>query len=459
MSRLEKPMKKVSQFQADGKARVFAYLSLLTLIAGDTMFAEDYLRPSGIWFSWLALAAVSLAGAVYFFLKADWFRVIRQIPIELILLLALMIGSAPWSAYARDTVSGFALQLGVVAIALFFVAVFSWREIHSIFANAIRVIIFGSFLVEILASSSKGILAGLIPAAEPAWQQAVANAGHLFDGGRIQGILGNANLVAAWALIGVITFAIEIVIKKDSRWLAIASLVASISMIAVAKSAGIIFASVAVLLAAAVSLLAEGKDKATRHRYYRYAWSVAGVAVFFVLVFRRPVFEFLGKSPDMTHRSEIWRRVYSLISQRPLEGWGFTGVWVPGVKPYEGLVVINSENYYQAHNAYLDIWLQLGAVGAILFITLLARTFVKTWRLGVHHSNPLYLWPLLLLITQLVRGVTESRLLIQSAMMMLIIFAVKSFDPEELLEENTKTRKINQLDALRKRPITRVKLR
>ena len=63
MSRLEKLMKKVSQFQADGKARVFAYLSLLTLIAGDTMFAEDYLRPSGIWFSWLVLAAVSLAGA------------------------------------------------------------------------------------------------------------------------------------------------------------------------------------------------------------------------------------------------------------------------------------------------------------------------------------------------------------------------------------------------------------
>lgn len=452
-------MKKISEIRAGGQARVFAYLSLLSLIAGDSMFAEDYIRPSLIWFAWLSLALVSLAGALYFLFKADWFRVIRQIPIELTLLLALMIGSAPWSAYATDTISGFSLQLGVVAIALFFTAVFSWREIHSIFANAIRVIIFSSFLVELVASSSKGVLATLIPASEPQWQQAVANAGHLFDGGRIQGILGNANLVAAWALLGVITFAIEIVIKKDNRWISITSLVASISMIVVAKSAGIIFASVAVLLAASVSLLAEGKDKPTRHRYYRYAWSVAGVAVFFVLVFRRPVFEFLGKSPDMTHRSEIWRRVYSLISQRPLEGWGFTGVWVPGVKPYEGLVVINGESYYQAHNAYLDIWLQLGAVGAILFLTLLVRTFVKTWRLGVHHSNPLYLWPLLLLITQLVRGITESRLLIQSAMMMLILFAVKAFDPEELLEENTKTRKIKQLDALRKRPITRARLR
>lgn len=452
-------MKKVTGSKSGWQAKLFAYLSLLTLIAGDTMFAEDYIRPALIWFAWLALAIFCVSGAIFYFFKAEWLRVLRSVPIEFILLLALMIGSAPWSAYAADTVSGFAIQLGIVAIALFFVAVFSWREIHGIFANAIRVIIFGSFAIELIASTAKGSLAALIPASETSWQEAVAKAGHLFDGGRIQGILGNANLVAAWALMGVITFAIEIAIRKDRRWLSISSLVASISMIVVAKSAGIIFATVAVLLAAIVSLLAEGKDKQTRHRYYRYAWSVAGVAVFFVLVFRRLVFEFLGKSPDMTHRSEIWRRVYSLITQRPLEGWGFTGVWVPGARPYEGLVVINGESYYQAHNAYLDLWLQLGAVGLILFVVLLARTFVKTWRLGVHHSNPLYLWPLLLLITQLVRGVTESRLLIQSAMMMLILFAAKSYDPEELLEENSKTRKIKQLDSLRKRPITRARLR
>jgi len=43
--------------------------------------------------------------------------------------------------------------------------------------------------------------------------------------------------------------------------------------------------------------------------------------------------------------------------------------------------------------------------------------------------------------------------------MMLVLFAVKAYDPEELLEENTKTRKIKQLDALRKKPITRARLR
>jgi len=437
--------------------KLFGYLALLTLIAGDSLFAEDYIRPTTTWTLWLAATLIAVIGCLYFLFKADWRNTLRSIPIELTLLLALMIGSSPWSAYASDTISGFLIQMSIFVIGLFFVATFSWRELVIIFANSIRVIIFGSFLIELVASLSKGVLAELVPFQNENIRSALANSGHLFDGGRIQGLLGNANLVAAWALMGVVTFAIEITLEKRFRWFKIASLVASISMIVVAKSAGIIFATVAVILAATVSLIAEGKDKITRHLIYRIAWSVAGVAMFFVLVFRRAVFEFLGKSPDMTHRSDIWRRVLSLISQRPLEGWGFTGVWVPGVKPYQGLVVINGHSYYQAHNAYLDMWLQLGAVGLILFVILLTRTFVNTWRLGVHHSNALYLWPLLILVTQLLRGVTESRLLIQSAMLMLIIFAVKSSDPDAPLEENTKPPKRNQLEQLGKKPITKLK--
>jgi O-antigen ligase len=438
------------------QARSLAYLSLAVLIAGDSLFAEDYVRPNLAWTIWVIAALTSLIGATYFLIKSDWKRVVRQMPVELNLLLALMIGSSPWSAYAPETVSGFVIQIGITVIALFFAVTFSWRHILIVFANTIRVIVFGSFAVELFTSTFKGLLPKLISGVDPAIEVAFAQSGHLFDGGRIQGLLGNANLVSAWALIGVITFAIEFVVRKKTRALSVASLFAAVALIVVAKSAGIIFASAAVLVAGVVSLAAEGKDRATRHRYYRVAWSLAGIAMFLVLVFRRPVFEFLGKSPDMTHRSDIWRRVISLIEQRPLEGWGFTGVWVPGVRPYEGLVVINGEKYYQAHNAFLDMWLQLGAVGLILFIILLTRVFVKTWRLGVHHSSALYLWPLLLLVTQLVRGITESRLLIQSAMMMLILFAVKSYDPEELLEHNFKKPKREQFGRLSKRPITRM---
>ena len=441
--------KKIKMKKPSKLARSLAYLSLVVLISGDSLFGEDYIRANPVWLLWLAGAITAVSGSIYFLTQADWKRVVRQMPIELALLLVLMIASSTWSAYPLQTVSGFSIQIGVTLIALFFAATFTWRQILIIFANTIRGIVFGMLTI--------GIVSSILPVARLSLEQSSV----LLDFGLLRLMLGNPNLVsnnfvAAIALIGVITFAIEAAIKKKTRVLSLLSLVASVALIFVAKSAGMVFASIAVVLAATVSLAAEGKDKPTRHRYYRIAWSIAGVGVFLVLAFRKQVFEFLGKSPDMTHRLDIWKSVAELIELRPLEGWGFTGVWVPGVSPYEGLVIINGESYYQAHNAYLDVWLQLGAVGLILFVILLTRVFVKTWRLGVHHSNALYLWPLLLLVTQLVRGITESRLLIQSAMMMLILFAVKSHDPEELLEENFKKTKRKQLEQISPRPITRL---
>jgi hypothetical protein len=59
-------------------------------------------------------------------------------------------------------------------------------------------------------------------------------------------------------------------------------------------------------------------------------------------------------------------------------------------------------------------------------------------------------------MTQLVRGITESRFLIGSAMMLLILFAVKSYDPEKLLEENSKKPKRKQLEQISRGPITRL---
>ena len=445
--------------QVSKGATSIGYLSLMLLVLGDALFAQEYLYLSVHWLVWYFFAAVALVGAGYYFLKSDWKRVLRQVPIELTLLVTLMIGSVLWSNYPNQTLTSFLIQAGVILIALFYSAVFSWRAILNIFANTIRVVIFAALSYELMLSSLAVLAQTEIFGFDSNLFQIIRNIGQQPDGRTIDDLLLRNSFMGSWALMGLITFLVELVVKKSHKILTIFSIALSALTVALSGSAGVVFASVAVSLAAIVSLLAEGKDKATRHRYYRYAWALSGIAGFLVLTFRRPVFEFLGKSPDMTHRTDIWRSVFDLVTQRPLEGWGFTGVWVPGVEPYDGLIVINGIEYFQAHNSYLDMWLQLGAVGLILFLIVLTRTFIKTWRLGVHHSNPLYLWPLLILVTQLVRGITESRLLVQSAMMMLILFAVKAYDPEELLEKNTKTRKIKQLDSLRKRPITRARLR
>ncbi len=114
---------------------------------------------------------------------------------------------------------------------------------------------------------------------------------------------------------------------------------------------------------------------------------------------------------------------------------------MPGVEPYAGLVVINKVPYYQAHNAYLDVVLQLGLIGGAIFASLLLVTFIKIWRLAVRHTSALYLWPILVFVGILAQNLTESRMLIEIGWVMLTLFAIKANEPSDALEPKGKTPK------------------
>jgi O-antigen ligase len=343
-----------------------------------------------------------------------------------------------WSAYPAVSLLAVVSQIATTAFAIFLVALFSWRHLLRVFANVIRFILGASLIFEFIAAA---IVRGPIPpifknyegekppAAAFYWTQ-----GNLFEGDRIQGIVGNSNLLAFVAMLGVVIFCVEYAIIGTKRWISAICIIASLATILAAKSAGIGFAMVAVAVAAIVSIAAEGKDRDTRHKYYRVAWAFAGTVAVIVAFIRAQVFEFFGKSPDMTGRSGIWKLVLGLFEQRPFAGWGWTGHWMPGVKPFEGLVVIKNVPYYQAHNAYLDVAMQLGVVGAFLFAILLFITFVKLWRLAVRHTVALYLWPILTFMGLAVWSLTESRMLIEIGWVLLILLAVKVHEPEEMLE-------------------------
>ena len=428
----------------------FAYLGVFTLFAGDAV------RYSIGWLGWgVFLVALTISSFVLFFRSGKlglegpkvW---LSRVPALLYALLGWMLLSATWSDYSKITLLAVVAQVGTTLYGVFLAGMFSWRHLLRIFANVIRTIIFSSLIFEVYAAI-RGPIAPIFgnyegdtpPAPEYYWSRA-----NLFEGERIQGIVGNSNLLAYVAMVGLVIFAVEYSIIAGPRWLSVLGMSTSALALALAKSAGIGFAMAAIAAAAAVSIAAEGKDRDTRHRYYRMAWFTAGVAGFFVLVYRAQVFEFFGKSPDMTGRSGIWKAVLHLIAQKPNLGWGWISHWVPGVKPYDGLVVIKGVPYFQAHNAYLDMWLQVGSVGFALFVALLVVTFVKLWRLAVRHTSVLYLWPILVFVGILAQNLTESRMLIEIGWVFVSLFAVKANEPSEALEPKGRSPKRARLLAL-----------
>ena len=149
-----------------------------------------------------------------------------------------------------------------------------------------------------------------------------------------------------------------------------------------------------------------------------------------MIVFRDSLLALLGRSPDLTNRLDIWDTVIGLANQRPAFGWGWTGYWWPWVEPYQDLIVIKGVPYYQAHNAWLDIYLQLGIVGLVVFGALVISTLGRGWSraLDLAHGRgkAIGLLPVLVTVMLIVHSLAESRLLIEIGFALLVVFAIRT---------------------------------
>jgi len=94
------------------------------------------------------------------------------------------------------------------------------------------------------------------------------------------------------------------------------------------------------------------------------------------------VLEFMGRNSTLTDRTEIWHAVLPLV-KNPWFGTGYESFWL-GPR----LAAMWSQYWWhpqEAHNGYLEVYLNLGLVGiALLTVVLLVgyRTVIKAWRGG-----------------------------------------------------------------------------
>jgi len=423
------------------------------------VLAGDAVRYSLGWGGWSVVVVLLTLASIYALAVSKPVELVRIMPTPLVLLLGWMMLSLTWSSYLGASFMMMGLQISATLFALFLASQFSWRQLLNILSNLIRFILLTSLVFELLASITGPVVplfpnfeGDTVPYAAYYWSQ-----GNLFDGGRIQGIVGNANLLAFTAVLGALLFLVEAIVTSQKRLIPVISLGLAVLLAVLSQSASMTLAVVIIGFAAIIAILAEGRSRQVRHKIYWSAGAVLGLALFSILINLSAVFDILGKSPDASGRFFIWSEVWTLILQKPGFGWGWIGYWVPGVAPYEGLIVMNGVPMYQAHNAYLDIFMQLGVVGLCLLIWLLAVTFVRLWTVAVRHTNPLYLFPLFIFLVITAQSISESRLLIEAGWVLLVLLAVKSAGPFAELEPLGRTGKRSRLlGNFRLRPRARI---
>ncbi|WP_210509051.1 O-antigen ligase [Naasia sp. SYSU D00057] len=354
-----------------------------------------------------------------------------------LLLLGAFLGwavvSLVWSAYPLATVLAIVVLGATTGAAAVLYAWIGWSALLRALAVALQAILALSLLFEAVVA---GILRRPILPVFPIdvdpgekvpqafyWSRAL-----LFEGGRIQGILGNANLLGFVALLALIVTGCLLAARRVRPGLGWAGVALAALMLVLTRSSTVLVATAACAVTLGLMLL----WRSSPARRIPFWLAVAALAVLgaLVLAAQRTLLPLLGKSEDLTGRFDIWSAVLGLVGERPVLGWGWMSYWVPGVEPYEGLAVRNGVEYLQAHNAFLDVTVQLGVLGLLLFLALLGALIARIGRRGVPAVGSSWLLgrvlPALLLTALLTQALAESRLLVEGnwALLVLLTLAV-----------------------------------
>ncbi|GGF14264.1 O-antigen ligase family protein [Subtercola lobariae] len=381
----------------------------------------------------------------------------------LIAFLVLCTLSIIWSQYPSATVLGVVSQW-LTAIAGVFVAIsLSWVEILRALGTALRWLLGLSLLFEFFVAAIVRHQVGAPWLLDP-WNRPPGDyqwsEGNLFNGGAIQGIVGNRNLLAFLVLLALIVFTIELIEKTRPMVTSVIWIGVALLEHALTRSATVLLATAGVAFVMVVVLVVRRVPVAKRLIIYPFGFLGLIGLIAVTLNLSDQLFPLLHRGDNLTGRVAIWNTVLNLAWQHPVLGWGWVSYWAPWVEPFKNLIVINGTVYLQAHNAWIDVFLQLGLVGLFVFSCLIAATGVRAWWMAVDPPlQPLHtpqaargasgrrgptsalvgrptpyqaiaLLPLLVLAALVIQSLTESRLIVEGNFLLLVLLATKvKLDP------------------------------
>lgn len=413
------------------EAFAFGATTLFVLFAGDAV--PNTLTWVGAGFLWAAVAVWGVTVLVR--AKPPLVRT----PWALWAFLGWCLVTLIWSHWRFATLPSLFVQVVCAAVAFAIASTLTWRRIADALSLALRWVLLLSLLFE--AAVAVVVRHPIAPIWTDYGDADIPDAfyfsrAELFTGGRIQGLPGNANLLAMVALLVAIVVAVQFAEGRLRRNQAIGWLVVAGLGLVLTRSSTVLAAALVVVLVALAAVAI--RRVPTERRTPRYLLLAAGAAVVAVagVLLRGPVSELLGKGSDATGRGEIWAKVLGLIDQHPVVGWGWIGYWWPGIPTLADLAHRKGVVYLQAHDAYLDVWMQTGIVGLVLFAVYVVTTLSRSWacatRIGYDAAlrprtfDPVSLLPLLVVVALLVQSVAESRLLYQGNWVLFALFAIKT---------------------------------
>ena len=95
---------------------------------------------------------------------------------------------------------------------------------------------------------------------------------------------------------------------------------------------------------------------------------------------------FFGRDLTLTGRTELWGGILQSISKQPFLGYGYYAFWLGLNGESANVILANHWIFGYAHNGMLEILLQLGLVGLIIFLITFVQATRHAW-VGFRHGR------------------------------------------------------------------------
>jgi O-antigen ligase len=261
----------------------------------------------------------------------------------------LLVFSMFWSETPLMTLKGILIFLGVTIFAVHIGRQYSWQELSGFLRWSTTLIaVLSTYFA--LFKPSVGI-----NSVKDGWQGILGHPIHL------------GNLMALSASLWLL-YAFH---KPKHRWLSLGFGITSLIVMKFANSAGA-FCTFFVLTTLLFVAPFIQKLRTEIAFFIMVLFMSASVSLTFWLVENLDKFvTSLGKDLTFTGRVPLWNELVEMIKQRPLVGYGYEGFWQAwrGVNaPANPVVHKIGEWAVHAHNGFLDLTLNLGLLGLLLFI-------------------------------------------------------------------------------------------
>jgi exopolysaccharide production protein ExoQ len=315
------------------------------------------------------------------------------------LLISLSILSFSWSAIPSTTLSRIVAMCGTMIFSLYFSSRYTIKEQIELLCWTLGFNTIASLATALILPQygiSGGIHAGL-------WR----------------GIFNHKNSLGKAMSFSAICFLIMALRKERQRWLFWYLFALAVFLLLMSKATS----SLAILIISMVSLLIL---QIFRWRYSRMIPAFVGITFSIVVLYSaissnaELIANIVGKDLTFTGRTELWNLVLDKIKERPWFGYGFGAFWqgLNGPSAY----IWNTISFAapNSHNGYLDLLLELGIVGFILYTLQFITCFINAIAYIRFNKTADGLWPVILLVYIVLSNLSESNLFIQNNLFFLL---------------------------------------